>query len=190
MTKRNQYWSINVTEKEFIKTIDKNDICNGDQVLMEAYDHLRLQWIGTDEYIRRFSHIFSGSISLNDLPAVATAIRNGLKEYSKILRVKDKDYYPHERLKVFLGGCFSSAQTVCRFDVIDNAGDTWSLKSDQPLSIWVFNRTHLTFKKSEITPTEFTRLLYEKIVPPNMKHAMRRFNHETAIMACCLAVGD
>lgn len=184
MNERKNKWSIVVTNTHYVKTPEKDELCCGNQDLIDAYDHLHIQWIGADEFIRRFSHLFTDYVRYEDMPAVTTVLQNGLMAYAELLQKTDKHYYPHERLKNFLVGCFARAKNVCRFVVIDKVeGEKWSLFHEMPLSLWRFNRTDLDIQEFDIDQDDFAELLYKKVVPENMKLAMRRFKHEAAIMA-------
>lgn len=179
-------WSVVVTNTHYVKTPEKDELCCSNQNLISAYDHLHSQWIGADEFIRHFSLLFTDSVRCNDNPAVTIVLQRGLMAYAATLPKVDRHYHylPHERLKNFLAGCFRSAKILCRFVVIDKKkGEKWSLLHEMPFSIWRFNRTDLDIRELDMAPDDFAALLYSRVVPENMKLAMRRFDHEAAIMA-------
>ena len=180
-------WTIIVPKTHYVSTAQKDDICSGNQSLLDAYDHLHMQWLGVDELIRRFSHLYADVIHFDNSPVVSTSLEYGLKAYSNKLSISDQKTYPHDRLKCFLIGCFYKAKKLCRFIVNDRqSGESWTINNEIPLSIWRFNRNNLEVKKDDIDEAEFTQRLYQKVTPNNMKLAMKRFNHEAAIVACAL----
>ncbi|MCG8026298.1 MAG: hypothetical protein JAZ02_20355 [Candidatus Thiodiazotropha endolucinida] len=186
MRKYNNKWSIVVTNTHYIKTPDRDDICGSNSALADAYDHLHHQWIGADEFFRRFTHLFGDFIYHGERPAVTSVFQQGLSAYADVLQRDNRRYFPHDRLKAFLSACFFQALIVCRFSVIDSEdGETWSLllNHDVPLSLWKGDRKKLDVEEIDIDQEHFSELLYEKSVPENMKRAMRRFSHEAAIMA-------
>lgn len=176
-------WSILVTNTHCMRTPKKKDICGANPELLDAYDHLVFQWTSMEDLINSFSHMFTDLVRYDNVPAVNTVFRNGIQAYADLLKKDEKHYYPHERLKTFLTGCFSSAKDTCRFVVVDKkAGERWSLGNEVPLSLWRSNRENLEVEYFEIDKEDFSQLLYSKVLPNNMKLAMRRFNHETAIV--------
>lgn len=184
MNIQNNKWSIVVTNTHYVKTLEKDELCCGNQDLSDAYDHLHIQWIGVDEFIRRFSHLFTEYVRYNDVPAVTAVLQSGLVAYADMHHKTDKHYYPHERLKNFLVGCFARAKIVCRFVAIDKSkGEDWSIFHEIPFSLWRFNRANLEIQELDIDQDVFVEMLYNKVVPENIKLAMMRFKHEAAIMA-------
>jgi len=184
MSQYKDKWSIVVKKTNFIKTPDKHEVCDRSILLMNAYEHLHHQWIGANEFFRRFTHLFGDLVHHENSPTVNKVLRRGLIAYADVLGQSNRHYYPHERLKVFLVGCFFEASDVCKYAVIDpNEKERWSLFHETPLSIWRFNRCEMIVEEDDVDQRMFTVRLYEKTVPENMKLAMRRFDHEAAIMA-------
>lgn len=180
---RKKKWSIVVTNTHYIKTPEKDEICGTDPALLEAFEHLHFQWIGADEFIRRLAHTFTDFVHYENAPVVSKVVKNGLSAYATVLG-SSKHQYPHERLRAFLAGCFSEAFSICKFEVVDSLdGERWSFQHEVPLSLWRFNRKELSVQQDETPTPAFSETLYRKVVPENMKHAMRRFNHEAAILA-------
>ena len=184
MSQHKDKWSIVVKRSNFIKTHDKRDVCGNSILLADAYEHLHYQWIGADEFFRRFTHLFGDVVNHENDSTINKAFRIGLGAYADVLQQRNRRYYPHERLKVFLAGCFFGATDVCKYVVIDSVKkEQWSLFHEAPLSIWQFNRNEMVVEEDETDKRKFSERLYEKTVPENMKLAMRRFNHEAAIVA-------
>lgn len=174
------------TETTDITPPDKHELCHGNPDLAEAYDHLTFQWLGTDEFMRRFSHLFTDRVRHENTSAVTAALRSGLAAYSQAKERDDKHYYPHERLKKFLTGCIAEASRRCRCQVVDkHSRETWSVFHEMPLSQWQANRPELDIRELPAEPEHphFESRLYQQVVPDNMKLAMRRFEHEDDIVA-------
>lgn len=146
-----------MTIQKYVRKPDRQEICCGNPALDNAYDHLHLKWIGFDDFILRLSKFFCDSTRFDDVQPVITALQVGLCAYDELIKCKDKRSYPHECLRSFIVSCLASTKAMCCSD--EEKEDSFPNDS------------------------EFTEALYRKIVPENMKLAMRRFNHEGSILA-------
>ncbi|MBX2807146.1 MAG: hypothetical protein KTR20_00810 [Cellvibrionaceae bacterium] len=184
MTAEVTAWCIGEVDAGGSAPLTKEAICGNDPLLLEAYAHLHFQWIGIDDYTRLVAQLFTKRIFYHSTPAIVVLLQAGLQAYGKLLNEPNNAYYPHQLLKQFLTASLASAKKVCCFVVIDRQKKAkWSVMNDLPFSLWGVNRAALHIESLQINDSDFTRALYQKVVPKNIKLVMRRFNHEHAIMA-------
>lgn len=161
----------------------KDELCNDNYLLMEAYDHLYAQWIGADQFVCLLCQHISQAVFYEGKPVVDQIIRKGLEAYAVTLREDADHYYPHERLSILLKASFRQAFVMCLFKVIDSGkGDSWTLLNDVPFCQWGRDRQNLRVEKADENARDLTNALYTKVIPRNIKHAMRRFQHESTIL--------
>lgn len=161
----------------------KNDICQSHAALEDAYDHLIVEWIGVDDFILTLSERYTHATYINGESVVSEVLRAGLLAYSETLIDDHKHFAPNERLKLFISACIDTAKVIGDIKVIDtDKGEFWTATSEESLYEWGSNRDQLTILDNKSIPEVFASDLYMKIIPKNFRHAMRRFQHETAIM--------
>lgn len=169
-------------KKEY-PVFQKEEICEDVIDLLDAYEHLSVEWIGFEEFIKGLNKEFSRSVFFGGESVIIQVLKTGLKEYAKTIRDSEHQYYPHERLNVFLTACFSKAIKVCNFKVTDlSTEESWTLAHEKTFIAWGSNRCNLSIQSAGTDTASFNQYLYSKVVPMNFKHAMRRFKHETAIL--------
>lgn len=183
MTKKTE-WTLDKRRSAKVTVPDHHIICSGNQLLEEAYVHINMEWIGIDNFIVNLSNWLSDHVKRNGVPVIVEVLRTGLVDYAALLLREEKRYFPHQRLRAFLVGCFSCAGSMCVYKVTDQeSGEHWSIESEVPYSRWRHGREHLSITASEMDRDDFGRNLYSRTVPRNLQLAMRRFGHEAAIMA-------
>ncbi|MBX2808169.1 MAG: hypothetical protein KTR20_06000 [Cellvibrionaceae bacterium] len=185
-----QGWAIKALDSRYTAPLSKTAICGDNLELLAAYEHLHFQWIGIDDFMHLLAQWFSDCIFYNNTPLVIALLQEGLQAYGQLLTAHDRAYYPHQRLKHFLTASLLSAKKNACFVVIDQQRkDQWCLLNDTAFPLWGFNRAALAIEPFNLNARDLTQRLYQKTVPKNLKLAMRRFNHEHAIMAgdmaCC-----
>ena len=165
----------------------KEELCDDNVLLLEAYDHLNAQWIGADRLMALLCQHISQAVFCDGKPVVEQVIRKGLEAYAVTLRIDAPHYYPHERLSRLLMASFHYAFILCRFKVIDaGRGESWSLSNDQPFCRWGRNRRYLRVVQADENPGDLAIALYAKVTPKNIQLAMRRFQHESTILVGAL----
>lgn len=177
-------WTIDNMRTPASSIPERSTICIGMDILDDAYEHIHMEWIGIDKFIINLSYWLSDQVKLNGIPVLVEVLRNGLNAYASILMRTERRYFPHERLKTFFIGCFSSSGTLCGYKIVDReTGEEWCLESEEPFTQWRHGRSSLVATHADLNRAQFAKLLYTKTVPKNLQLAMRRFGHETAIMA-------
>ncbi len=161
----------------------RNDICQSDVTLEEAYDHLVVEWIGVDDFFLTLSERYTQATLFNGESLVYEVLRVGLYAYSKTLEDDQKHFPPNQRLRLFISACMATAKAIGAIKVIDsNKGESWTATSEKSLYEWGSNRGKLTIEENTSISEDFSSDLYKKIIPKNFRQAMRRFQHEEAIM--------
>lgn len=164
-------------------TLSKADICGDSEKLGDAFDHLNLTWLGVDRVINNLATHISGNICLDDGPVVTQLFRDSVAAYQTTLEKRDRDAKHHQRMRTFLAAFTASAKRNCSFEVVDvDTGDSWSVLSPEPYLSWSHGRTSLKIMESSQLVPKIPGKIYERIVPYNLKLAMRRFNHEATIV--------
>lgn len=177
--------SFSINEPTDVKLLDiRQAVCHDNDILQSAYDHLHMEWLGTEQFITGLYHCFSNDVQYEGSPAITHVMQTGLTAYAAIQRRSYRYYFPHEKLKNFLSGCLSSAAQSCRFVVKDQStNERWTAKCEQPLTRWRENRSDVTIYNLELEDEKFKKLLYRKLIPQNMKLALLRHGHEDAIIS-------
>ena len=145
------------------------EVCRDDKELVEAFDHLQIEWLGTSEFVLGLKKFFTCENYAVNTIMVGGTLHGGLKEYAKALRDRSFKYYPNDRLRVFIEGCLRNA---C---VLNNK------TGPQESSLGCVSG------RPQAGSILFCNDMYTNTVPVNFKHALRRFNHEAALMDCSLA---
>lgn len=165
----------------------KEELCDDNALLLEAYDHLYAQWLGADKLVGLLCQHISQAVFYEGKPVVDHVIRKGLEAYSLTLRVDAPHCYPHERLSRLLRASFHHAFILCRFKVTDaGRGESWSLSNDLPFCRWGRDRQNLRLEPVDENLNDLANALYAKVVPRNIQQAMRRFEHESTILVGAL----
>lgn len=118
------------------------------------------------------------------IESIVIAITEALEEIKLKLSKPRQLYHADEMLRNFLIAFFAAARIAVNFVVNDvHSNESWSLDNELPLSLWIINRRRLVVEPADTDAAQVIERLYSKIMPDNIKRAMTRYEHETAILS-------
>ena len=139
-------------------------------------------WIGIGSLEQNLFRVFPLNIKITENNIAETAILAGLTSYNKMLN-DSQIYKPNEYMKNFLVGCFEVLRKSCHFHIIHTeSGSSWNVADEEDLSVWIKEDSEYTVEPLELRGAELLVKLYDRVIPRNIKLAMRRFGHEKAII--------
>ncbi len=146
---------------------------------------LQFDWPASETIIEKLSCYITNSIKANQEPIIYSIIEEALLRYSQLVFHKQQEKYEDPaRIGAFLDTLITETCRALEVQIVDNHGDTWSVDSGEPFSLWLSSHPgKLSINPQPHEDEALLRgLLYELITCESVKTVLRRTNYEEAVV--------